>query len=46
MMKKYGMLMATCCLLILHGCGKSDTFPSEKDASSQPKQHVTTEQLN
>ncbi|MGR5970728.1 carbonic anhydrase family protein [Bacillus paranthracis] len=46
MMKKYGMLMAAGCLFILQGCGKSDAFPSKKDASSQPKQHVTTEQLN
>ncbi|MED3468933.1 carbonic anhydrase family protein [Bacillus thuringiensis] len=46
MMKKHGMLMGACCLFILQGCEKLDTFPSKKDASSQPKQHVTTEQLN
>ncbi|WP_242069898.1 hypothetical protein [Bacillus cereus] len=46
MVKKQGFLMAACCLFIIQGCAKSEIIPPKKDARSQIKQNVSTEQLN
>ncbi|MGR5965381.1 hypothetical protein ACT7DB_18110 [Bacillus cereus] len=48
MMKKHGMLMGACCLFILQGCEKLDTFPSKKgcELSTKTTRNNRTAQLS
>ncbi|PHG57630.1 carbonic anhydrase [Bacillus toyonensis] len=43
---KQGILVVACCFFILSGCVKQEVSPSQKNASSQIKQHASTKQLN